>query len=101
LWQVIGSKIVTGQKDNEMHWIAGSSSGTATISVIVGKATGYEQSLCTCSKSTTFTINPKPKCNIVAPSSFCEGSIAKASISDAGNGATYNWSIIMEKLLAD
>ncbi|MDD1751671.1 MAG: PKD domain-containing protein [Methanotrichaceae archaeon] len=93
LWKVIGGKITKGQRGNEMHWTAGTASGTATISVTVGKATGYKQSLCTCSKSTKVTINPEPKCKIVAPSSVCEGSIAEASVPDAGKKATYDWSI--------
>jgi hypothetical protein len=98
-WQVIGGKITKGQKDNEMYWTAGTSSGNATISVTVGRVTGYEQSLCTCSKSTKVTINPEPKCKIVAPSSVCEGSIAEASVTDAGKEATYKWSITNGKII--
>ncbi|MDD1751895.1 MAG: hypothetical protein LUQ38_02250 [Methanotrichaceae archaeon] len=100
-WQVIGGKITKGQKSNEMYWTAGTSSGAAIISVTVGRATGYEQSLCTCSKSTKVTINPKPTCKIVAPSSVCEGSVAEASVPDAGMGATYDWSITNGEFIGD
>ena len=100
LWQVIGGNITKGQATNEIYWTAGTSSGIATISVTVGKAKGYEQSLCTCSKSATVTINPKPRCNIVAPSSVCEGSMAEASVLDAGKKATYNWSIANGEIIS-
>jgi PKD-like domain len=91
-WQVIGGNITSGQYTNQIYWKAGTSAGTAIIKVTVGRAKGYESSVCTCANSKNVTIFSKPICTITAPLSVCEGSIAEALVPDQ-SGVTYNWSI--------
>jgi len=97
-WDVINGSITSGQGTNQIFWmadrLANASPSTATIKVTVGRIPGNIFNVCTCSKSVELNVNPNPNCNITAPSSVCKGSKNnKASVPDAGLGATYEWEI--------
>jgi len=97
-WDVINGSITSGQGTNQIFWmaerLANASPSTATIKVTVGRIPGNIFNVCTCSKSVELNVNPNPDCNITAPSSVCKGSKNnKASVPDAGLGATYRWEI--------
>jgi hypothetical protein len=91
-WQVNGGNITSGQYTNQIFWNAAKSACEATVKVTVGRISGYESGVCTCTNSKNVTIHPNPICTITAPPSVCEGSISEASVPEQLD-ATYNWSI--------
>jgi len=85
-WSIIGGTITAGTGTRAITWTAGDR-GQAYLSI---KVTSNNCSK-TCTKD---VIVEAPDCTITAPSSVCSGSTGNtASVEDAGEGATYDWSI--------
>lgn len=88
-WSIQGGTITSSQPYGpSITWTAGGS-GLATLSVTVSNGNG-----CSASSIKDVTINPHPDCTITAPDEVCPGSSGNvASVGDAGQGASYEWSI--------
>jgi len=75
----------TAQSPSHTYTSAGSYTAVLTVTDSHG---------CQGSKSVVITVYPLPNCTISAPSGVCASSTGNtASVSDAGTGATYQWSI--------
>jgi len=92
-WFVSNGAIVSGAGTPKITFTAGAS-GSVNISVTVTSPAG-----CTSPPgSVSIPINPLPSSTITAPASICRNSSPpggnKASVPDAGAGATYSWTIM-------
>ncbi len=89
-WTITGGTITSQSPyTNSITWTAGSA-GTASIKVAVTTPAGCTVPQC----SKEVTINPLPDCTITSPSFVCAGSMGNtASVTNAGTGATYAWTI--------
>ena len=90
-WTIDNGSIDSDNTLSSITWSPDTdSTTTVTLNVTVtDNATGCSSA---CQKDVT--INPLPECTITAPQTVCADSIDNAaSVADAGNDATYEWSI--------
>ncbi|MDD5511040.1 MAG: SdrD B-like domain-containing protein [Dehalococcoidales bacterium] len=90
-WTLSGDyENLSGQGTNSITWDATAyNTGNVNIEVTVTNGNG-----CSCTDDVDVTVYANPDCTITAPSAVCEESTGNsASVSDAGNGATYTWNL--------
>jgi len=87
-WTISGGTITGGQDTPLVTYSAGAT-GTLTLGVTVLTGAG-----CTASATLQQTVNASPQATITAPAKLCpNGTGYLASVPEAGDGASYQWTI--------